>query len=89
MQRVTKTQLSSLGHFIRRNKDSLIQQYCIYEPANAQCRRDQQKTIYQQHTANTIYDNALVEEKVLQDVMGARIAWHRFVKADSHFSNSG
>ena len=42
-----KTQLSFLGHSIRRNKDDLIQQYCLYVPAHRRCRRGRQKTSYQ------------------------------------------
>ena len=34
MNRVTKSQLSFLGHSIRRNKEYLIQQYCLYVPAH-------------------------------------------------------
>ena len=70
MQRVTKTQLSFLGHSIRRNKDNLIQQYSIYVPAHGQRRRGQQKTTFEQQIAKTIYGNASVEEKVMGDAAG-------------------
>ena len=30
MKRITKSQLSFLGHSIRRNKEDLVQQYCLY-----------------------------------------------------------
>ena len=54
MQRVTKTQLSFLGQFVRRNKDDLIHQYCLYVPAHGRCRRGRQKTTYQEHIAKSI-----------------------------------
>ena len=41
------TQLSFLGHSIRRNEDDLIQQYCLYVPAHGRRRRGRQKTTYQ------------------------------------------
>ena len=34
MKRVTKTQLSFLGHSFRRNKENLVQHYCLYVPAH-------------------------------------------------------
>ena len=54
MQRVTKTQLSFLGQFVRRNKDDFIHQYCLYVPAHGRCRRGRQKTTYQEHIAKSI-----------------------------------
>ena len=89
MQRVTKTQPSFLRHYIRRNKDELIQQYCLYVRGHGWRRRGRQKPVYQQHISNIIYCNALVEEKVMQDAAGDRVAWRKVVKAASHFSNNG
>ena len=89
MQRVTKTQLSFLGHSIRRNEDDLIQQYCLYVPAHGRRRRGRQKATYQQHIAKMIYGNASVEEKVMRDAVGERIACRKVVKADSRFSQNG
>ena len=89
MQRVTKTQLSFLGHFITRNKDDLIQQYSLYVPAHGRRKRGRQKTTYQQHIVKMIYDNASVEEKMMRDAEGDRVAWRKVVKAASCFSNNG
>ena len=88
MQRVTKTQLAFLGHSIRRNKDNLIQQYCLYAPAHGRRRRGRQKATYQQHTAKMIYGNASVEEKVMRDAAGDRVAWRKVVKDASCFSDN-
>ena len=89
MQRVTKTQLYFLGHSIRKNKDDLIQLYSLYVPANGRRRRGRQKTTYQQHITKMIYDNASIEEKVMVDAEGDRVAWRKVVKAASRFSNNG
>ena len=89
MQRATKTQLSFLGHSIRRTKDGLIQQYCLYVPAQGLRRRGRQKATYQQHIAKTIYGNPSVEEKVIRDTAGDRVAWRKVVKGASRFSDHG
>ena len=89
IQRVTKSQPSFLGQSIRRNNDFLIQQNCLYVPAHGRRRRGQQKTTYQQHTAKRIYGNASVEEKVMRDTVGDRVAWRKVVKAASCFSHNG
>ena len=81
MQRVTKTQLSFLGHSIRRNKDDLIPQYCLDVPAQGRSRRGRQKTTYEQHISKTIYGHASVEEKVMQDGISDSIAWCKVMKA--------
>ena len=72
MKRVEKTQLSFLGHSIRRNKDDLIQQYCLYVPAHVRRRTGRQETTYRQHITKRIYGNASVEEKVMQDAVDDR-----------------
>ena len=46
MNRVTKTQLSFLGHSIRRIKNDLVQQYCLYVLPYRQRSMGQQKTTY-------------------------------------------
>ena len=89
MQRATKTQPSFLKHYIRRNKDELIQQYCLYVPGHGRRRRGRQKTVYQQHISKIIYGNALVEEKVMQDVAGDRVVWRKVVKAAYYFFDNG
>ena len=89
MQKVTKTQLSFLRWSIRRNKDDLIQQYCLYVPAHGRCSRGRQKTTYQQHIGKMIYDNASVEEKVMRDAAGDRVKWRKVLKVTCHFANNG
>ena len=89
MQRVTKTQLSFLGHSIRRNKNYLIQQYYLYVPKHGQRSRGRQKTTYQQHIAKTIYDDAMIEEKVMREAASDRVAWRKVVKVASRFSDNG
>ena len=89
MQKVTKTQLSFLGHSIRRSEDDLIQQYCLYVPAHGRRRRGRHKTTYLQHIAIMIYGNASVEEKVMRDAACDRAAGCKVMKAASRFSDNG
>ena len=89
MKRVTKSQLSFLGHSIRRSKDDLIQQYCLYVPAHGQRSRGRPKTTYKQHIAKSIYGDAMIEEKVLRDAASDRVAWRNVVKAASRFFDTG
>ena len=89
MQGATKTQLSFLGKSIRRNKDDLIQKYCLYVPAHGRRRRGWKKATYQEHIAKMIHDNILVEKKVIRDATGDTAAWRKAVKAASRFSEKG
>ena len=84
-----KNSIFFLEHSIGKNKDNLIQQYCIYVPAQGRCSREQQKTTYQQHIAKAIYGNASVKEKVMWDAAGDRVAWRIVIKVASHFSVNG
>ena len=77
MKRGTKSQLSFLGHSIRRNKEDLVQQYCLYVPAHWQRSRGRQKTSYMQHVSNTINGDTLMEEKCLRDAANDRVAWRK------------
>ena len=85
MSRVTKTQLSFIGHSIRRDTNDLIQKYCLFVPTYGHRNRGRQKTTFKQHIAKTIYDDANVEERTIRNAASDRAEWRDVVKAASRF----